>query len=423
MEKIVSETKKTILLQQRQERDFLASKNYLKRHTAINVADYLKSSLIKVVIGPRRAGKSVFGLQMLQGTKYAYLNFDDNQLLKVFDESQIMQVLEEVYPGYEYMMLDEIQNLEGWERWVETLYRRGVNLVITGSNAKMLSTELSTMLSGRYIEIAILPFSLSEDMEYVGVKKSEEMTPQERGVYMHEVDEYMHNGGYPEVIGSRALTETYLRGVYDTVLLKDIIQRYKIHKTDELYNIAEWLVSNYTGMFTTSSLKDELGMASKTTVSKYCGYLEHSYMFFYLPRFNNKLQLMKKAPQKIYLVDNGFVKAKSFGVSADLGKLLENMVFVELLRRGYVPGKTLFYYHTRNDKEIDFVLREGNKVECLVQVSYDISSPKTYKREQSALEEGSEELRCDKMCVVTWDTEGEMAVGEKKAKVVRIGDF
>lgn len=408
---------KTVLLQQRQERDFLVSKKYQKRHIAIHIPDYLKSSLIKVVIGPRRAGKSVFGLQMLQGTNYAYLNFDDNQLLKVFNESQIMQVLEEVYPGYEYMMLDEIQNLEGWERWVETLYRRGVNLVITGSNAKMLSSELSTMLSGRYLEISILPFSLSENLEYIGVSRGEN-TPQERGVYMRAVDEYMHNGGYPEVIGTRQLTEPYLRGVYDTVLLKDIIQRYKIHKTDELYNMAEWLVSNYTGMFTTSSLKDELRMASKTTVSKYCGYLEHSYMFFYLPRFNNKLQLMKKAPQKVYMVDNGFVKAKAFGVSADLGKLLENMVFVELLRRGYMPGKTLFYYHTRNDKELDFVLREGNMVKCLVQVSYDISSPKTYKREQTALEEGSEELRCDRMFVVTWDTEGEMNVGEKKAEVV-----
>lgn len=408
---------KSVLLQQRHERDFLVSKKYLTRHIAINVDDYLRSSLIKVVIGPRRAGKSVFGLQMLQGTNYAYLNFDDNQLLKVFDESQIMQVLEEVYPAYAYIMLDEIQNLDGWERWVEKLYRRGANIVLTGSNAKMLSTELSTMLSGRYVEIAVFPFSLSEDLEYRGMDRVSE-APRERGVYMHEVDDYMHYGGYPEVIGTRQLTETYLRGVYDTVLLKDIVQRYKIHKTDELYNIAEWLVSNYTGLFTTSSLTDELGMASKTTVSKYCGYLEHSYMFFYLPRFNNKLQLMKKAPQKVYMVDNGFVKAKAFGVSADLGKLLENMVFVELLRRGYVPGKTLFYYRTRNDKELDFVLRHGNMVECLVQVSYDISSPRTYKREQAALEEGSEELRCDRMCVVTWDTEGEMKVGEKMAQVV-----
>lgn len=408
---------KTILLQQRQERDYLASKNYLKRHVEINIDDYLISNLIKVIIGPRRAGKSVFGLQMLQGQNYAYLNFDDNQLLKVFDESQIMQVLQEVYPEFQYLMLDEIQNLDGWERWVETLYRRGVNMVITGSNAKLLSSELASVLSGRYLQIEILPFSLSENLKYLGVSTAID-TPQERGVYMHEVDEYMHNGGYPEIINTRHLTETYLRGVYDTVLLKGIIQRYKIHKTDDLYNLAEWLLSNYTGLFTISSLADELGMASKTTVSKYCSYLQQSYMFFYLPRFNNKLQLMKKAPQKVYMVDNGFLKAKAFGVSPDLGKLLENMVFDELLHRGYVPGLTLFYYRSRNDKEADFVLRQGNKVEQIIQVCYDLSSPKIYKREQSALVEASDELKCNNMYVITWGTEGEMNMKDSTAHII-----
>ena len=141
-------------------------------------------------------------------------------------------------------------------------------------------------------------------------------------------------------------------------------------------------------------------------------------MFFYLPRFNNKLQLMKKAPQNVYMVDNGFVKAKAFGVSPDLGKLLENMVFDELLHRGYVPGLTLFYYRSRNDKEADFVLRQGNKVEQIVQVCYDLSLPKTYKREQGALEETSEELKCKNMCVVTWDTEGEMEIDGLKAPII-----
>ena len=168
---------KNILLQQRQERDYLASKNYLKRQVEFNIDDYLKSNLIKVIIGPRRAGKSVFGLQMLQGMNYAYLNFDDNQLLKVFDESQIMQVLQEVYPGFQYLMLDEIQNLDGWERWVETLFRRGINMVITGSNAKLLSSELSSMLSGRYLQIEILPFSLTENQRFLGIPTTNE-TPQ-----------------------------------------------------------------------------------------------------------------------------------------------------------------------------------------------------------------------------------------------------
>ena len=400
-----------IILQHRHERDYLAAKSYQQRYVNIPVKEYLQSPLIKVVSGARRAGKSVFCLQMLQGTNYAYLNFDDSKLLQGFDEDTVTQLLQEVYPGYEYLMLDEIQNLDGWELWIEKLYRRGTNLILTGSNAKLLSSELSTVLSGRYLKIEILPFSLEEDLSYLGVPREWE-TPEQRGVFMHDVDDYMQYGGYAEVVKSRSLTQTYLQGVYDTVLLKDIIQRYKIHNTDDLYNVAEWLVSNVTGLFTVSSLAEELGMSSKTTLQKYCDYLSSSYLYYYLPRFNNKLQLMKKAARKSYMVDTGFVKAKAFGVSQDLGKLLENMVFVELLRRGYEIGKTLFYYRSRNDKEVDFVLRKGNKVVELVQVCYDMSSPKTERREVTSLLECAEELRCNNCRIITWDEERVVEEGE-----------
>ena len=395
---------RSIILQHRHERDYLAEKDYQKRYVNIPVAEYLQSPLIKVVSGARRAGKSVFCLQMLQGKNYAYLNFDDSKLLQGFDEDIVTQLLQEVYPGYEYLFLDEIQNMDGWELWIEKLYRRGTNLILTGSNAKLLSSELSTVLSGRYLKIEILPFSLEEDLSYLGINKHPEI-PEQRGMFMHEVDDYMQYGGYAEVIKSRSLTQTYLQGVYDTVLLKDIIQRYKIHNTDDLYNVAERLVSNVTGLFTVSSLAEELGMSSKTTLKKYCDYLSSSYLYYYLPRFNNKLQLMKKAARKSYMVDTGFVKAKAFGVSQDLGKLLENMVFVELLRRGYEIGKTLFYYRSRNDKEVDFVLRKGNKVTEMLQVCYDMSSPKTERREVTSLVECADELRCSNYRIITWDEE------------------
>lgn len=395
---------KAIILQHRHERDYLAAKDYQQRYVNISVEDYLQSPLIKVVSGARRAGKSVFCLQMLQGKNYAYLNFDDSKLLQGFDEDTVTQLLQEVYPGYEYLMLDEIQNLDGWEFWIEKLYRRGTNLILTGSNAKLLSSELSTVLSGRYLKIEILPFSLEEDLSYLAVPLECE-TPEQRGVFMHEVDEYMQYGGYAEVVKSRSLTQTYLQGVYDTVLLKDIIQRYKIHNTDDLYNVAEWLASNVTGLFTISSLAEELGMSSKTTLKKYCDYLSSSYLYYYLPRFNNKLKLMKKAARKSYMVDTGFVKAKAFGVSQDLGKLLENMVFVELLRRGYEIGKTLFYYRSRNDKEVDFVLRKGNKVVELLQVCYEMTTQKTERREVTSMLECAEELRCSNYSIITWDDE------------------
>ncbi|WP_289225888.1 ATP-binding protein, partial [Bacteroides acidifaciens] len=150
-----------------------------------------------------------------------------------------------------------------------------------------------------------------------------------------------------------------------------------------------------------NDLAGELGLSSVATTKKFCDYLAEPYLFFYLPRFNNKLKLMTKAPKKVYVVDNGFVRSTAFNLSENLGRLLENQVFVELLRRGYIPGKTLFYYRTRNDKEIDFVTRKGTKVEQLIQVCYDMTSEKTRKRELDALVEAAEELHCDNLLVIT----------------------
>ena len=147
------------------------------------------------------------------------------------------------------------------------------------------------------------------------------------------------------------------------------------------------------------------------------------YLFFYLPRFNNKMKLMKKAPNKVYVVDNGFVQSTAFNLSENLGRLLENQVFVELLRRGYIPGKTLFYYRTRNNKEIDFVTRKGSKVEQLIQVCYDMSSKKTQKRELDALIEAAEELHCDNLLVITNSKEEKIEWKERMIILKSISKF
>ena len=147
---------------QREERDKLLAKPYLSRHVGNDVAGMLAIKQIKLLTGPRRAGKSTQALLMLRGKNFAYLNFDDNTLLKQWDEHLVMHLLDEVYPNYEYLLLDEVQNLEGWDLWVSKLYRNGVNLIITGSNAKMLGSEMATALTGRYLEVKVFPFSLEE---------------------------------------------------------------------------------------------------------------------------------------------------------------------------------------------------------------------------------------------------------------------
>ncbi|MGN0212448.1 MAG: ATP-binding protein [Muribaculaceae bacterium] len=389
---------KTTILQQRAERDELLSRPYQQRHTKYDAVELLQNPLIKLITGPRRVGKSVFALLMLQGKNFAYLNFDDNQLLENWDEELAMTALDDVYPDYDFMLLDEIQNLPDWDLWVSKLYRRGKNLVITGSNAKMLSSEMATALTGRYLQIEMLPFSLDETMRWKNISPDREEQAAQAIVL---ADDYMRNGGYPETIQARSITKSYLSTLFDSILLKDVAKRHNVRNTTDLYNLASYLLSNFCNPISANELAGELGLSSVATTKKFCNYLNEPYLFFYLPRFNNKLKLMNKAPKKVYVVDNGFVQSTAFNLSENLGRLLENQVFVELMRRGCIPGQTLFYYRTRNDKEIDFVTRKDAKVEQLIQVCYDMTSGKTRKRELDALVEAADELNCDNLLVVT----------------------
>ena len=411
---------KNIILNQRAERDELLGRPYQQRDTKYNFDELLANPLIKLITGPRRVGKSVLALLMLQGKNFAYLNFDDNLLLENWSEDLMMQMLDDVYPGYEYLLLDEIQNLPDWDLWVNKLYRRGKNLVITGSNAKMLSSEMATTLTGRYLQIEMLPFSLNETMRW---KKIAPELPEQAAQTIAATDDYMRNGGYPETIQSRAITRSYLSTLFDSILFKDVAKRHNVRNTTDLYDLATYLLANFCNPVSANDLAAELGISSVTTTKKFCDYLAEPYLFFYLPRFNNKLKLMKKAPSKVYVVDNGFVQSTAFNLSENLGRLLENQVFVELLRRGYIPGQTLFYYRTRNDKEIDFVTRKGTKVEQLIQVCYDMTSEKTRKRELDALIEAAEELHCDHLLVITNSEQQNLIWEEKQISIKSILNF
>ena len=395
---------KSILLNQRQERDNLLSHPYLSRHSNYDFEGLLSSKQIKLITGPRRSGKSTQALLMLRGKNFAYLNFDDNALLSRWDEGLVMAMLSDVYPGYEYLLLDEVQNLDNWDLWVSKLYRNGVNMVITGSNAKLLSSEMATVLTGRYLQVQMFPFSLGEVFEWnkLDVSSSQEDTLA-RGKIVQ--DDYLRNGGYPETVEARSITQSYLSTLFDSIVWKDVAKRHKVRNVTDLNDLAMYLVSNFCNPLSYNSIAMDLGFASVATTKKFMGYLNEPYLFFYLPRYNNKLKLMKNAPNKVYLVDNGFVSAKAFSLSDNMGRLLENQVFVELLRRGYNTEKSLFYYRSRNDKETDFVTRQGNRIESLIQVCYDLSSPKTEKREVDSLIECAGELKCDHLKIITWDEE------------------
>ncbi len=391
---------KTILQNQRKERDELLSRPYLERRSNQDTEMLLGSHLIKLITGPRRVGKSTQALLMLRNRNFAYLNFDSQQLLDAWDADLVMRMLDDVYPGYEYLLLDEVQNLEAWDLWVSELYRLGKNLVITGSNAKMLSSEMATALTGKYLKVEMLPFSLEEFFDWNKLDLSM-LSPEQEADASALMDDYLRNGGYPEVVASRQLTRTYLDTLFDSIVWKDVAKRHSVRNVTDLNDLALYLVSNFCNPVSANELTEALGFSSVNTTKKFMDYLREPYLFYYLPRYNNKLKLMKKAPRKVYVVDNGFVAAKAFSLSDNLGRLLENQVFVELLRQGYDTDKTMFYYRSRNDKEVDFVLRKGTHIDRLVQVCYDMSNAKTEKREVDSLIECAEELNCGNLVIVT----------------------
>lgn len=413
---------KTIILNQRRERDELMSRPYLMRRSNQDTDLLLSSSLIKLITGPRRVGKSTQALLMLRDKNFAYLNFDNYSLLDAWDANLVMRMLDDVYPSYEYILLDEVQNLDGWDLWVSELYRLGKNLVITGSNARMLSSEMATVLTGKYLQLEMLPFSLEEFFDWNKLDLHF-LNPEDKTNSLVLADDYLRNGGYPEVVASRQLTRSYLDTLFDSIVWKDVAKRHNVRNVTDLNNLAMYLVSNFCNPVSANDLTTELGFSSVNTTRKYMEYLHEPYLFYYLSRYNNKLKLMKKAPRKVYVVDNGFVTSKAFSLSDNLGRLLENQVFIELVRRGYDVERTMFYYRSRNDKEVDFVLRKEAHIERLVQVCYDMSNPKTEKREVDSIVECAGELKCSNLVIVTNNDKRTIEKDGYKIDVVPITEF
>ena len=289
---------KDILINQRKERDELLGRPYLERRTEYDKEQLLQSPLVKFISGPRRVGKSTYALLMLKGKNFAYLNFDDQLLLSRWNEDLVMRLLDDVYPDYQFLMLDEVQNLPEWDLWVSKLYRRGKNLVITGSNANMLSSEMMTVLTGRYLSVEMLPFSLEETLAWHNID-IQHVKDEQQTEAIALADDYLRNGGYPETISARNITPNYMSTLFDSILLKDIAKRHKVRKTKELYDLASFLLANFCNPVSANGLTMDLQLSSVNTTKKFSQYLCEPFLFFFLPRFNNKLKLMQKADQKV----------------------------------------------------------------------------------------------------------------------------
>lgn len=404
---------KDIVSSQKQQKEQLLTLAYIYRTKEPFARKWLDSNLIKVVLGPRRAGKSVFSLVLLKDRPFMYFNFDDEVLSSVggIATDELMKELHAAYGGeVKTILFDEIQNLPSWELFVNRLHRSGYNLILTGSNAHLLSRELATHLTGRHMPIEMLPFDFNEFLRAKKFKIDAEYgsLPQQRGELLNLMENYLLNGGFPEVVVNNLDPKDYLDVLLDSLLFKDVVKRHKVKFSTQIGNLAAHLLNNFANLYTVRKLLEVLNLKSATTTEKYIKYLEEAYLIFSLLRYSPKSSERIKSPRKVYAVDNGFIKAKAIQHSPDKGKLMENLVFTELVKRGVKPNREIFYYKTRNDREVDFVVKKGTEVTELIQVCYDLTNPDVEQRETKALFEASEELKVKKLTVLTRDEKREV---------------
>ena len=265
-------------------------------------------------------------------------------------------------------------------------------------------------VTGRHMPIEILPFDFREILKarQYEVSADKFLLPDEKAKLLGYLTQYMTNGGYPEIVTKDVEPRGYLDVLFDAVLFKDVIKRHKVRFSKQIDNLGSYLINNVSNPYTARKLASVLAFKSDVTVAKYLGYLTEAYLIFSLLRYSPKSLERIKSPRKVYAVDNGFVSAKAIQHSLDKGKLMENLVFTELVKRGIKPNRELFYYKTRNNREVDFVVKKGLEVTELMQVCYDLTNPDVEQRETKALFEASEELKVKKLTVFTWDEKREI---------------
>ncbi|GAB6163634.1 ATP-binding protein [Desulfothermus naphthae] len=387
------------------------SSEYILRDAIEDIQRFYGLKHIVVITGHRRAGKSVFLSQIVN--KYYgmddvyYLNLDDERLssLKSEDMNKVLETFHILFGEKKVIFFDEIQNLEDWERFVTRLFNQGYKVYITGSNAKLLSSELATFLTGRYVDIEIFPFSFKEFLIYKKFPLDEVI--QQKSFYKTEIkaklrkllDEYIKSGGFPEMVKYKE--PSLLRTLFSDVITKDVVNRYKVKEVRTIKEIAHFLLSNSANEFSYNRIKNIYSLGSVHTVKNYVDYLTSTYMFFELSRFAHSLKEIHTKIKKIYTIDNGFIEAVAYSSSQDMGKLYENTVFIELKRR----GKELYYYKDKRGREIDFIVRDKKKIIDAIQVCFDIHNDKVLKREITSLIYGLKELGLKKGTIITSDTE------------------
>lgn len=363
---------------------------------------------ILVITGVRRCGKSVLMQQIRekQKEKDYYLNFDDERLInfKVEDFQILNEVFMEDFGIQKCYYLDEIQNVEGWERFVSRLYGQGCKVFVTGSNANLLSKELGTFLTGRHVTMELYPFSFHEFLELkkITIKQDVLYTTEGKVLLLGEMQKYLKTGGLPQYIQSD--NDNYLFSLYTDIIYKDVVVRNKINNEKQLKEMMYYLASNATHRFTYNSVAKAVNIKSPDTIKSYIGFVEDTYLVRQLTKFDYSVSGQMRSPKKIYFIDNALIHKIGFNATDNLGSSLENAVCVELMRR----GKEIYYY--ADTQECDFIIREGASITGVMQVTVSIKEPTTRERELKGLLAAMDKFQISEGTIVTLEDEEEITV-------------
>lgn len=408
-------------------RDYLTE--WLKKSVMVGVERELKvprrKDKIVSVIGPRRAGKTYYFYQLIREDREGslYLNFEDTRLADVdFREMRDLIRLYVEVAGKDptRVFLDEIQNVENWERALRGLLDvQRYCIFVTGSSSKLLSREIATQLRGRTFSYLLLPFSFREFLKTKKREFTKPLTMDEAARIKGLLREYLEYGGFPEVVFEEMEKERILKEYSEMIFFKDIVERHKLRNIGLARFLLAFFLQNFSREFSVNRILKsiELKRFGKNTLYNYVDKVQDSVAVFFLNRFSPRVYLREAWPKKIYICDTGLAKVVRF--SENVGKLMENTVFLELLRlTNRRPMLEIYYWRGNRQKEVDFVLKEGLNVKRLIQVTYASGRDEVEEREVKALLGASEKTGCKNLSVITWDYEDETKINDKVVEFI-----
>ena len=408
---------KRVIGDQRKEIEGKLSKEHIVKRAFIKeIESAFKGSGLLVLTGARRGGKSITAA-LLGKNNFSYVNFDDPSLegIKGGDLINVREAIAEMYGEPHTMIFDEVQNAAGWEL-LATRLRENHRVIVTGSNAQIFSEELASRLTGRYIKFTVMPFSFAEYCSYIG-SNPDINTTEGTVLAKRRLNEYIKIGGFPEAYrqGYRIISQ-----IYEDIITKDIEKRYNIKYKATFREIARYIISNSSSRISLNALKGAFSIKSVHTVKNYLAFLENAHLVFIVNRFSGKLKQHAVLSKKVYCIDNGIFYALGFRIIDNKAKLMENLVAIELFRRKFYmqPNSEVYYWQDTSQREVDFVLKNGDQIKQLLQVSYDLSAQETRRRETTALLRASKSLRCNNLVIITWDYEGEIKESGKSIKCI-----